>query len=778
MDITNSEEWAEGDIAVIRNQEAKKVRDVGSLIFETPIQHDYEEGVEVRSLLSSEQLEEMDGRLAIVDTSPTTGTRVVRFWEDEVPIPDESTSGSRALGSTEQRGMDTPARRTTGVRGSRESPDFGGGVDYHDLDTPRRERLPDGARDSPPRNRPSNVPPEDQNPRGCSLHSMEPLRDWFCRGADMTSASEFEAALCQLEDDPPDIREYNANIREERWTHFSLEGVRFPAMTVDVIQSGEALAVFERDLIIHFQQISRAAALYVRALLGGVKRALEVHRRVDDTTKNYPWATVTTEERWHSHAEGALMVALTSLNLPAEAWKSARILRAIPNCRLVLMMSYHFLSPALSVEENGLMAYLQSPPDAGPSVTQVTTGLQNWKCAGRRLVEIGGRLPTATQLHQAFVKILSKHLAGNKKVNFVFQQQSSHIPLMNPSPIEIVELFSFVEATLIQYATVAGHFPSATVASVKAKPKKANKVEVPAEEIKGETQANATGPITPRPKPKAQPKNAAQSTPPKTEPKPPEQNKGGKGKRGRSESRPEKRKQQCIYFFRGTCQRGDKCKYEHQVGDDGQPIPVAPEIIQRFEDAVKRYSDTRAQAKPKPAPRGGVSSSMIILEPDDLEHGIVLSAAQARDNDEYYAMVDSGTNAIVLPLHPRMQGEIAECQVPSATVTGPIVQTYEFNGAKRLVVALPQSTILVSQEWLTTIAGWTFTSGPKQGSGSESRVTPAGSTKSYVLSRRNGLPYLSKELFWLAMEDVSKRADLKKGHSWRELKEMLVNCAQ
>ena len=62
MDITNPEEWAEGDIAVIRNQEAKKVRDIGSLIFETPIQHDYEEGVEVRSLLSSEQLEEMDGR--------------------------------------------------------------------------------------------------------------------------------------------------------------------------------------------------------------------------------------------------------------------------------------------------------------------------------------------------------------------------------------------------------------------------------------------------------------------------------------------------------------------------------------------------------------------------------------------------------------------------------------------------------------------------------------------------------------------------------------------
>ena len=40
-------------------------------------------------------------------------------------------------------------------------------------------------------------------------------------------------------------------------------------MTVDVIQRGEALAIFERDLIIHFQQISRAAALYIRPLLGG-----------------------------------------------------------------------------------------------------------------------------------------------------------------------------------------------------------------------------------------------------------------------------------------------------------------------------------------------------------------------------------------------------------------------------------------------------------------------------------------------------------------------------
>ena len=132
---------------------------------------------------------------------------------------------------------------------------------------------------------------------------------------------------------------------------------------------------------------------------------------------------------------------------------------AVPNCRLVLMLAYHLLSPAVSIEEAGLMTYLQSPLDAGPSVTQATTGLQNWNCAGRRLVQIGGRLPTANQLHQSCVKILSRHPAANKTVRFAFQQKSSTMPMMNPSPTELVELFTFVEVTLVQYATVAGHFP-------------------------------------------------------------------------------------------------------------------------------------------------------------------------------------------------------------------------------------------------------------------------------------------------------------------------------
>ena len=35
-----------------------------------------------------------------------------------------------------------------------------------------------------------------------------------------------------------------------------------------------------------------------------------------------------------------------------------------------------------------------------------------------------------------------------------------------------------------------------------------------------------------------------------------------------------------------------------------------------------------------------------------------------------YVMVNSGSNAIIVPLHPGMCGEIAECKVPSLRLKG------------------------------------------------------------------------------------------------------------
>ena len=72
------------------------------MIFETPIQHDYEAGVEVRSLLPTERLEEMDGRLAVTDKD-SSGNRYVKFWVDEAPT-------SPVEGRTSSLGGDLPPR--------------------------------------------------------------------------------------------------------------------------------------------------------------------------------------------------------------------------------------------------------------------------------------------------------------------------------------------------------------------------------------------------------------------------------------------------------------------------------------------------------------------------------------------------------------------------------------------------------------------------------------------------------------------------------------------
>ena len=93
------------------------------------------------------------------------------------------------------------------------------------------------------------------------------------------SQFEFEAAISQLERNPPNIRDIIYSIQEERWNNFSLEGVKFPSHTIDVVKRGEALANFEREMITHFQQISKAAALYAKALVEGVRGALETYRR-------------------------------------------------------------------------------------------------------------------------------------------------------------------------------------------------------------------------------------------------------------------------------------------------------------------------------------------------------------------------------------------------------------------------------------------------------------------------------------------------------------------
>ena len=110
-------------------------------------------------------------------------------------------------------------------------------------------------------------------------------------------------------------------------------------------------------------------------------------------------------------------------------------------------------------------------------------------------------------------------------------------------------------------------------------------------------------------------------------------------------------------------------------------------------------------------------------------------------------MVDSGTNAVILPLRPDMCGEIAEYKVPSATVERPIVQVLKYGQERHLVVALPQSAVLISQEWLATVAGWTFIAAPKDGV-SEILVYTSTRGDPKTLANEMDYPTRLKNCFW------------------------------
>ena len=64
-----------------------------------------------------------------------------------------------------------------------------------------------------------------------------------------------------------------------------------------MVKRGEALANFERGLIIRFPQVSKAAALHAKARLGGARKALGMYCRVGATTSGYKWVDPTAEKK-------------------------------------------------------------------------------------------------------------------------------------------------------------------------------------------------------------------------------------------------------------------------------------------------------------------------------------------------------------------------------------------------------------------------------------------------------------------------------------------------
>ena len=169
----------------------------------------------------------------------------------------------------------------------------------------------------------------------------------------------------------------------------------------------------------------------------------------------------------------------------------------------MLMLAYHMLSPALSQLKKPWANGVSTDATRGRTIHNTATIWAN-KLDNAPKKETGGdRRETSyggTQLHQSFTKILFKAFGSQQETElYVPAAVKSTIPMMNTKPDRDCGPFVFV-VTLIQYATVAGHFPGVSASSVKPKTQEGrDKVEVTSDEpSKGDTQVNA-GQILPHP---------------------------------------------------------------------------------------------------------------------------------------------------------------------------------------------------------------------------------------------------------------------------------------
>ena len=158
--------------------------------------------------------------------------------------------------------------------------------------------------------------------------------------------------------------------------------------------------------------------------------------------------------------------------------------------------------------------------------------------------------------------------------------------MMNPSPTKIVELFSFVEVTLtnmLQWLDTSRKLQLHQSNQNRRKSTRLKWLLRSPSRVRHKSMRLRQPHLDQRPKGKLRELLRVAQLRWRAITRCPKRRQGWRQRwRGKSEPRTEKRKQQCVHFYRGTCQRGDQCRYEHQVGEEGRPVPVGPEILQRL----------------------------------------------------------------------------------------------------------------------------------------------------------------------------------------------------
>ena len=632
---------------LIGGQEARTVLSKSSLIFRSPLQIDYLEGTVVRHLRDNEFLQ-LEGENLYVYARGPEGENHFVCGVDMIQreTPERAEDGDEDLQDQAYADdLDQRVQRAVDARLSAQRPMVSGergpmappwsSVHAPEWENPRMDRqvplLPEfGKREECEQRQDQGLPPyirvKQEEPT-----KLETLDDYFCRGMDTSGPASWDRVLQEMErnymEDVGSMN-YKAGVREEKWGMLDLKNVQFPKTTTQSVKRATLLQHFEADFIRAMGNISPAAAVYGQAVLVGVHRDLPVYRRRDDSTTNKDWTEKIVEEVWHGRAEAAVNLALQSAGISQECVDMARMLRHDPPVRLILMTAYHRLLPYQSREEEELQQYVKEPPVGDQGAVSTFQKLQAWKSAARRLRQMGGILLGIPVLMAAFDKILAAFNIHNQRGNWLYQTERNRLPMVDVSPAhcQAAHFFHTVEVNLNQVTTMVGYLPpsAAKAHAVDAKPKAKAKAKVSGQAVTAPTTSEVL-PMSPvkseGPVPKLNAQVASKDSPGK-----------GKGKGpGSSTDRPapNKKGQQCIRFFTGTCTRGDQCQYGHILGTDGKPLKIAPELLERYD----RYSAAKREAKKK--------------EPFAAQM-LVLNAIEQAD-PKCFCLLDTGANALILP---------------------------------------------------------------------------------------------------------------------------------
>ena len=367
-----------------------------------------------------------------------------------------------------------------------------------------------------------------------------------------------------------------------QWGMLDLKTLQFPKTTLQSVKRATLLQHFEADFVRAIGIIGPAA-----------HRDLPTYRRRDDETTNKDWTVKTVEEEWHGRAEAAINLALQSVRISQECLDIARALRHDPPVRLILMTAYHRLLPYQPREEEELQQYVKEPLAGDQGAVSTFQKLQAWKSAARRLRQMGGILPGVPALMTAFDKILAAFSVHSQRGSWFYQTERNRLPMVDVSPGQAAHFFHTVEVNLNRITTRVGYLPAtaAKAHAVDAKPK-----------AKPKAKAGGQAGLAP-PSPNAAPSSPIKSEGPIPKPAAQEATKTespgkGKGKgAGSSTDKPavNKKGQQCIRFYKGTCTRGDQCQYGHILAADGKPLKIAPELLERFD----RYNAAKREGKKK-----------------------------------------------------------------------------------------------------------------------------------------------------------------------------------